>query len=146
MILTCNKCNYKLTEARGCVFCSDFKSTFLTIKEEQVGVKALVVANNALGLAASDMERIIRWSNNTEEYDPALGSEIQKNTVTITKLLDTIRKFKEEASDEEELTPSEKRAMFIEWLHSLPIMLRRETLRIVMKSFDVDIAVVAGLQ
>lgn len=146
MKLTCNKCNNKLTDTKGCVFCEDFKREHISIEEEAIELKAADIGHKMLNLAAKDLARLETVHATAKGYDPGVSSEIQRAAKTITSLIDSLRKLKEEGAAEESKSFSEEKAIFIEWLNDKPVMLRRDVLRSVYVTFEEDFQVAAKMK
>lgn len=140
-MLSCNKCTHKLTDSKGCVFCDDFKRNYLTITDDNLDIKAVKVGNNALRCIANDLAKLEVELNSSDKYNPVLSRELQVVTKNLTMVMDTIRKFeKGEHEDEKDASFTEQKAIFIEWLDNLPIMLRNDVLRIVRTTFKDELA------
>jgi len=132
----CTKCAHKLTDTKGCVFCLDFKQNYLTIVEDDLDIKAVKVGNRGLRAASNDLAKLEVALNDKKEYDPLLSRELQVVIKNITMLMEVIRKLeKTDTSEEKETTFTEQKAIFIEWLDNLPIMLRADVLRVVQAEF-----------
>lgn len=144
MKLSCNKCLNLLTDAKCCVFCEDFKRNYIGISEESLGMRADEIGHRMLNLAAKDLARLETSHAMAKDYDAGMASEIQRAAKTITSLIDSLRKLKEEGGAESRSFAEEK-ALFIEWLDTTPVMLRREVLRSIAVTFAEDLRIAANM-
>lgn len=143
-MLVCTKCRNGLTESRGCVFCEDFKRNFITIVDDGVKLKATDIGNRGLKVITAELAKLENNLNESEEYNPILNRELQIVLKSLTMLMDSVRKLTDSEDKNGETTFDEQKAIFIEWLGDLPVMLRKSVLSVINSTFQAD--QVAGYQ
>lgn len=125
----CSKCTRRLNEDKGCVFCEDFKSKYLTIEDDNLDIKATKVGNRALKAVSGDLAKLQTELDADPKYNAVLSREVQIVVKNLTMLMESIRKIEKQGDDEKEASFSEQVLIFEDWLSDLPIMLRNEVLR-----------------